>query len=165
NVDVFKLDTSTLSSLLRAMAYNGEWKPFFDYLNAEVKKQASIRDHLNGEKVLQGFMIAYLNVTYHFFTWSERESGGGFVDLYLEPFVMRFPDMNYGYLIELKYMSEKQYNGENGKTNFDNRIEEAEQQLHRYASDERLQQYADKVTFKKVVLGYVGWQLKVAKEV
>ncbi|MEZ4735996.1 MAG: hypothetical protein R3E79_53750 [Caldilineaceae bacterium] len=40
-----------------------------------------MRDHLHGEKVIQGFLIAYLNITHNFLTWSEREEGGGFVDL------------------------------------------------------------------------------------
>lgn len=81
--DVFKLDVWKLVKLMDDMAYRGEWKPFFEYLSSEIQEQASVRDHLNGEKVIQGFLIAYLNVTHNFLTWSEREMDGGFVDLYL----------------------------------------------------------------------------------
>jgi hypothetical protein len=66
-----------------------------------------IVDYLSGEKVTQGFWSAYLNVTDYFLTWSEREMGKGFADLYLESFLVRFPDMRYGYLIELKYIPHK----------------------------------------------------------
>ena len=69
--------------LLRGMAYRGEWEVVFDFLAEAVKQQTSVRDYLNGEKVIQGFLLVYLNVTHFFLTWSEREMGGGFVDLYL----------------------------------------------------------------------------------
>ena len=72
DVDVFKLDVWRLSRLLDDMAYRGDWRPFFDYLNEQIGQQASVRDHLHGEKVIQGFLIAYLNVTHNFLTWSER---------------------------------------------------------------------------------------------
>ncbi|MEM7534049.1 MAG: AAA family ATPase [Chloroflexota bacterium] len=165
DVNIFKLNPAKLLRLLRDMAYIGEWRPFFEYINSEIQQQASVRDHLGGEKVFQGFLIAYLNVTHHFFTWSEYESGGGFVDLYLEPFVARFPDMNYGYLIELKYMSETHYRGKDGKKTYNEKIAEAKSQLHRYANDPRLQKYEGNVTFKKVALVYVGWKLTYAEEI
>ena len=98
DVDIFKLDVWKVAGFMRDMAYRGDWKPFFDYLCQEIQQQASVRDHLNGEKVIQGFLIAYLNVTHNFLTWSEREMGGGFVDLYLEPFLARYPGVKYGYL-------------------------------------------------------------------
>jgi len=84
--EMFRVDIRLLHELLDNMAQYGEWRPFFDYLNQAVDKQASIRDHLNAEKVFHGFLLAYLNVTHHFVdhhfhTWSEREMGGGFVDL------------------------------------------------------------------------------------
>jgi len=157
DVDIFKLDTSKMFTLLRNMAYHGQWRVFFDYINSEIQKQASVRDHLNGEKVFQGFLIAYLNMTHHFFTRSEHEFNGGFVDLYLEPFVARFPDMKYGYLIELKYLSEKEASSKKGPEKLQKKIDEAHSQLIRYANDERLQKYAEQIAFKKVVLVYKGW--------
>ena len=49
--------------------------------------------------------MAYLNVSHFFLTWSEKEMGGGFVDFYLEPFLARYRDMKFGYLVELKYIA------------------------------------------------------------
>ncbi|MEM7538827.1 MAG: AAA family ATPase, partial [Chloroflexota bacterium] len=136
DADIFKLNIARFSTLLGDMAYLGAWCPLFDYINNEIQKQASVRDHLNGEKVVQGFLLAYLNITHHFLTWSENETNGGFVDLYLEPFVARFPDMKYGYLIELKYLSQKDASGKKGKENLQKKIDEAHSQLIRYANDE-----------------------------
>ncbi|MFN8490770.1 MAG: AAA family ATPase [Caldilineaceae bacterium] len=165
DVEVFKLDIWRLSHLLDDMAYRGDWRPFFDYLNEQIRQQASVRDHLHGEKVLQGFLIAYLNVTHNFLTWSEREMGGGFVDLYLEPFLARYPDIKYGYLIELEYISESQFN----KRDFDQALTrekaEAEGQLRQYAQDARIAQVAQQVKMKKLVLIYKGWELVYAAEV
>jgi hypothetical protein len=164
DVEVFKLDVWRLSRLLDDMAYRGDWRPFFDYLNEQIGQQASVRDHLHGEKVIQGFLIAYLNVTHNFLTWSEREMGGGFVDLYLEPFLARYPEIKYGYLIELEHISETQFN----KKGFDQSLAaekaEAEEQLRQYADDARIQQVAQQVTVKKLVLIYKGWELVYAEE-
>jgi hypothetical protein len=99
------------------MAYRGEWQAFFDYVTKAVKEQASIRDYLSAEKVIQGFLLAYLNVSHFFLTWSEKEMGGGpstplrasFIDFYLEPFLARYRDMRFGYLVELKYIPRDEF--------------------------------------------------------
>ncbi|MEZ4869788.1 MAG: AAA family ATPase [Caldilineaceae bacterium] len=165
DVDVFKLDIWRLTGLLRDMAYRGDWRPFFDYLNEQIQQQASVRDHLHGEKVIQGFLIAYLNVTHNFLTWSEREMGGGFVDLYLEPFLARYPGIKYGYLIELEHISETQFNKKGFDQSLATEKAEAEGQLRQYAQDPRIQQVAQQVTVKKLALIYKGWELVYAAEV
>ena len=158
------MDIRLLNDLLRKMAYRGEWRPFFDYLNQAVKEQTAMRDHLNAEKVFHGFLLAYLNVTHHFHTWSEREMGGGFVDLYLEPFIARFPNIKYGYLIDLKYMSQSEYDKKCGKQNFQTLITDAENQLEQYANDPRIAEVAQQVTIKRLVLAYRGWELAHGEE-
>lgn len=155
DVDVFRLDLWKLSTLLRGMAYRGEWQTLFDFLTEEIHKQTSVRDYLNGEKVIQGFLLAYLNVTHFFLLWSEKEMGGGFVDFYLEPFLARYPDMRYGYLIEMKYIPRSEFD----EKRLAQAINEAEQQLQKYANDTRIQQVARQVPVKKLVLVYKGWEL------
>lgn len=130
--------------------------------NEQIRQQASVRDHLHGEKVIQGFLIAYLNVTHNFLTWSEREMGGdpsaglrtSFVDLYLEPFLARYPDIKYGYLIELESICDTQFN----KKGFDQALAkekaEAEGQLRQYAHLGRIARVAQQVTLKKLALIY-----------
>ena len=150
------------------MAYHGEWRAVFDFLTEEIKKQTSVRDYLHGEKVIQGFLLAYLNVTNFFLLWSEKEMGGGpstslrtsFVDFYLEPFLARYPDMRYGYLIELEYISRTEYSEERLRKE----IAEAEGQLRQYASDPRIQKVAAQVPLKKLVLVYSGWELVYCAE-
>lgn len=165
DVSVFKVDVLTLSRLLSDMAYRGSWQGFFDYITENIRQQAAVRDHLNGEKVIQGFLLAYLNINHDFLTWSEREMGGGFVDLYLEPFLPRYPDVKYGYLIELEYISNKEYTQKEFDKSLQKEITEAEAQLRQYAADFRIQQVAQQVTLKKLVLVYKGWELVYAAEV
>ncbi|MEK7254659.1 MAG: AAA family ATPase, partial [Bacteroidota bacterium] len=65
-VEVFKPSLWTLGELLNRMAYRGEWSAFFDYLSEQIQQQASVRDYLQGEKMIQGFLLAYLNLSPYF---------------------------------------------------------------------------------------------------
>lgn len=161
DVDAFRLDVRKLIGLLNAMAYRGQWQGFFDYVTSEVQNQASIRDYLSAEKMIHGFLLAYLNVSHFFLTWSEKEMGGGFVDFYLEPFLARYHDMRFGYLVELKYIARNNFD----QTQLQVKIAEAEAQLARYAHDPRIQRVAEQVTLKKLVLVYSGWELVYRAEV
>jgi hypothetical protein len=160
DADIFRLDLVRLGNLLAGMAYRGEWQAFFAFITGEIQKQTSVRDYLNGEKMIQGFLLAYLNIAHFFLTWSEKELGGGFVDFYLEPFLARYPDMRYGYLIELKYIPRSEFNA----THLTEKVAEAEAQLARYADDARLQPVAGKVALKKLAFVYSGWELVYQQE-
>ncbi|MFN8493332.1 MAG: AAA family ATPase [Caldilineaceae bacterium] len=160
DVDVFRLDLWKLGNLLGDMAYRGNWQALFAFLGDEIKAQTSVRDYLNGEKVIQGFLLSYLNLTQFFLLWSEKEMGGGFVDFYMEPFLARYPDMRYGYLIELEYISRNDFND----TRLKQEIAEAEDQLKRYANDPRIQKVAAQVPLKKLVLVFSGWELVYSAE-
>ena len=161
DVNIFRIDLWSFANLMRDMAYEGKWQPLFDFLAEEVHRQTSIRDYLSGEKVIQGFLSAYLNVTDYYLTWSEHELGKGFADLYLEPFLARFPDMRYGYLIELKYISR----GDFSDNTLQKTIQEAAVQVDQYAGDARLQEIAQQVTLKKVIIVYNGWELVYREEI
>lgn len=151
----FRLDPWQMANLLSEMAYYGKWEAFFDFLAAEIDKQTSVRDYLEGEKVIQGFLLAYLNVTHFYHIWSEKDIGNGFADLYLEPFLARYPDMQYGYLIELEYIARSKFSEKILKE----KIAEARQQLTQYGSDPRIEEMASQLPIKKLVLVYNGWEL------
>jgi len=161
DVDVFRIDLFQFANLIGSMAYQGKWQAVFDFLASEVQKQTSVRDYLAGEKVIQGFLLAYLNVTDYFLTWSEREASKGFSDLFLEPFLVKFPDMQYGYIIELKYISRSEF----GEAVLQEKITEATEQVKQYAEDERIQSMAQQVTIKRIVMVYNGWELVYREEV
>ncbi|CAK0776467.1 AAA family ATPase [Gammaproteobacteria bacterium] len=160
-VEVFKPSLWKLGELLHRMAYRGEWMAFFDYLSEQIQEQASVRDYLQGEKMVQGFLLAYLNLSPYFICHSEKESSDGFVDLFLAPFFFRYPDMRHGYLIELKYISCSKDSPEKRQAE----IAKAEAQLWRYAGDERVQKALSAARLHPLVLVYSGWELVYRAEV
>ncbi|CAN2049193.1 AAA family ATPase [Candidatus Magnetomoraceae bacterium gMMP-13] len=161
DVDIFRPDLWNLSNLLRGMAYHGKWKPVFDFFTDEIEKQTAIRDYLNGEKVIQGFLLAYLNIMDLYLTQTKQDMKKGFSDLYLEPFSAKYPDMRFAYLIELKYISR----GEFSETRLKKEINQAEAQINQYAESERVLKTLGNTTLKKLVLIYKGWELVYREEV
>ncbi|MDL1964972.1 MAG: ATP-binding protein [Deltaproteobacteria bacterium] len=155
DVDIFRVDLWKLANMLGDMAYDGVWEPVFDFLADEVKNQTSVRDYLAGEKVVQGFLLAYLNLTDYFLPKTEMEMSKGFADIFLEPFWARFPDMGYGYVIELKYIKR----GELTRDILEKKIAEAGEQLNKYAQDDRVVKAMGKGELKKIVLVYHGWEM------
>ena len=155
DVDIFRVDLWKLANMLGDMAYDGVWEPVFDFLAGAVKNQTSVRDYLAGEKVIQGFLLAYLNLTDYFLPGTEMEMSKGFADIFLEPFWARFPDMGYGYVIELKYIKR----GELTRDILDKKIAEAMEQLDKYAQDDHVVGVMGKGKLKKIVLVYHGWEM------
>ncbi|MBF0353533.1 MAG: PD-(D/E)XK nuclease domain-containing protein [SAR324 cluster bacterium] len=155
DVETFRIDIHRLEILVSDMGWAGEWEGFFDTLAQAVKQQTRVRDYMQGEKVLQGFLLAYLHVCDVFHVTSEAELNKGFADLMLEPFVMKYPDMGYGYLIELKYFKRDELTETKLKTT----IEAAQTQLRQYLADERLKHYLPHIRFIGLVLVYHGWEL------
>ncbi len=159
DTDVFSPDFWRLGGLIRDMAYKGEWEPVFRFLADEVERQTSVRDYLEGEKVVQTFLLAYLNVTDYYVTRSEEEMGKGFADLWLEPFMSRYPDLGYAYLIELKYLAR----GEFSEKKMEKKMAEAREQLARYAADPRVAGRGG-TRLKCLALVFSGWEMKAAEE-
>ena len=161
DAEIFKPNAWDLAQKLRGMAYRGEWEPFFDHLSAQIGEQASVRDYLQGEKMIQGFLLAWLNLSPYFTIWSEQEQGGGFVDLYLAPFYFRYPDMRHAYLIELKYLKRSEDSADRREA----ALTEGRAQLRRYADDARVRQALGDARLHPLVLLYSGWELVWREEV
>ena len=160
DVDMFKIDIWLLSKYIRNMAFRGDWKPFFQFLAEQIDKQTAIRDYLNSEKVIQGFLLAYLNVADYYIKQSESEMNKGFSDIFMEPFVSKFPDLKYSYLIELKYISRKDYS----KTIQQEKIEDAKKQLDQYSKSEKIIKSIGTSLLKKIIIVYKGWEMDYCEE-
>jgi len=161
DVGIFRVDVWQLVNLIKRMAYFGEWRAVFEFLAAEVEKQTSIRDYLLGEKVIQTFLLAYLNVADYYLTRTEHEMGKGFADLYLEPFLAKNERVKYSYVIELKYLTRSEFS----ETLLQEKLTEAKTQLQQYAQDPRVHGFGDKVQLKCIAMVYCGWELKIMEEV
>ena len=104
----FSVDVYTFSRLVRTMGYDGTWQPALDFLRDALVEQTGIRDYMDGEKVIHGFVAAHFSMVSHFLLHSEYELNKGYADLYLEPFIAQYPDMGYGYVLELKYLKRRE---------------------------------------------------------
>ena len=162
DVGVFSVSHYHFSRLVRAMAYRGEWRPALEHIAAAIAEQTGIRDYIDGEKVVQAFLAAHFSMAGQFVIHSERELNKGYADLYLEPFVARYPDVGYGYVIEVKYLKRSE------------RVEEsvvaealrgARAQVAGYLADEGLRRLAPPVRHVGLAVVFHGWELAACEAV
>ena len=156
DVEVFTVDLYRFEELMMRMANRGEWRPALEFLGEAIARQTGIRDYLAGEKVIQGFLAAYLSVTDFYVFRSEAEVGKGYADIGLEPLLARFPHLRHGYLIELKYLKRSEPADEAGVAAA---VGEATEQLRRYLVDERLARQFPGVRFIGLAVVFHGWKL------
>ena len=150
---VLSVDLLALSDALWRMARHGEWQPVFDFLRDAIANQTSIRDYLDGEKIIQGFLAAYLGVSRHFLLRTEPELNKGFADISLEPLVAQYPELRHGFLIELKYIKRSEAPAVRAIA------DDAERQLRRYLADERLRKAYPAVRFSGLAVVFHGWEM------
>ena len=156
DVGVLSVDLVALGDALWRMAHDGEWRPVFDFLRHAIAKHTSIRDYLDGEKIIQGFLAAYLGVSRHFLLRTEPELGKGFADIALEPLAAQYPDLRHGFLIELKYIKRSEDAGEDKVQAV---VEQAREQLRRYLADQRLGRAYPSAQFTGLVVVFNGWEM------
>ena len=156
DVEVFSVNLFRFEQLMLRMATEGEWRPAFEFLSEAIARQTGIRDYISGEKVIQGFLAAYLSVADHYVFRSEAELGMGHADICLEPLVARYPNLQRGYLIELKYLKRSESADEAAVAAA---AGEAAAQLERYLVEERLARQFPGVRFIGLIVVFHGWEM------
>ena len=164
----FSVSIFDLTRLIQDMAYDGEFKPVIQFIADEVKKQTRIRDYIQGEKVIQGFFMAYLNITDFYLSLSEEEMSKGYADMVMKPFYLKYLDMKYAYLFEFKYINRTD-SKEKLQKELSEKITKSKEQLAKYSSDEysakmlHTQPYGE-VILKKGIIIFHGWELVYLEE-
>ena len=156
DVGVFSVDVYTFSNLMWQMAYDGTWQPALDFLRDALAEQTGIRDYMDGEKVIHGFVAAYLGMIDQFLLHSEYELNKGYADLYLEPFVAQYSDMSYGYVLELKYVKRSERLDESLLAE---KLREAVLQLRSYLADPSLPRRYPSVRHIGLAMVFHGWEM------
>ena len=156
DVGLFSVDVYTFSRLVRAMGYKGTWQPALDFLRDALVEQTGIRDYMDGEKVIHGFVAAHFSMVNHFLLHSEYELNKGYADLYLEPFIAQYSDMGYGYVLELKYLRRREPLDESllAATR-----REAVQQVRGYLANPDLQRRYPSVQHIGLAVVFHGWEM------
>ena len=162
DVGVFSVSHYHFSRLVRAMAYKGEWRPAVEYIAGAIAEQTGIRDYIDGEKVLQAFLAAHFSVVGHFLIHTERELNKGYADLHLEPFVAQYPDIGYGYVIEVKYLKRSEAVD---AAVVEETMRGARAQLAGYLADEGLRRRAPSVRHVGLAVVFHGWELAACEAV
>ncbi len=164
----FSVQMYELLLLVRKMAYRGEFKEAFEFIENQIKKQSSLRDFIDGETFVKAFYLSFLNIYDFYISASEEEMNKGYADLIMKPFYIKYKDIKFAYLIELKYIKRSVKDNEFEKL-LQQKIQEAKSQLGQYSEDEYERQMLGlppygMVTLKKVIIVFHGWELAYCEE-
>ena len=156
--ELFDPDMSELSSLVMDMAYDGKWEPVFRFFARELERQSSIREFIEGEAHVKGFLLAYLGLTRGYIIMPEHESSKGYADFYMMPDLLHQPDIAYSYIVEVKYARRDATDADIATLK-----EDAARQLLRYAADEKVQTSKSHTELGLITVVFKGWELVVAE--
>ena len=159
--------------LMANMAWDGEWRPFFDFIAETLRRFSSQRDKQKGEAYVHGFTLAQTCLTNIYLPFSELDAGpmragtgsaptveaGGYADIYLQPRLGVYPDIKHSYVLELKYLSGRATDADVARAR-----EQAINQITRYADAVAIERTYKPTTLHRLVLLWRGMELTVAEE-
>ncbi len=154
------IDLHYLNVMLTDLAYDGCWKPFFESVARAYRENSSVRDGMEGERNLQGFLKAYLALVSYYLVEPELEMNYGYCDFFLLPDKQRYPDIEHSYIIELKYAARTATDVELAA-----QIEEGHRQLFQYSEDKKARQLATGTTLHRLLIQFRGWDMVRCEEV
>jgi len=117
---------------------------------------------ITGEKAVQTFLNVYLGLSDLFIVHSEKELNKGYADLLLEPYTVKYPELNFSYLLELKYVKAGLTAGD---PKLPGLIAAAEAQINAYARDKNLEKTAGNTRLIKLILIFSGHEAVYTGEV
>jgi hypothetical protein len=124
-----------------------------------MRDSMSLRDLITGEKSVQAFLNVYLGLSELYIVNVEREQNMGYADIVMEPFLAKYESIKYSYLLEVKYMAQKEK-----KSKVKQLRAEAEEQLRTYAMDKKFRKNIKKTTLIKLALVFQGTELVCLEE-
>lgn len=153
-------DRYSKGKLESKLAYDGQFKPYFEYIADCLKKYSSQRDKQKGEAFVHGFTLAMTSQNKFYRPISELDNDGGYADIFLSPLCDIYKDMVDSYIIELKY-SKSQTTDEQVKKLF----EEASAQISRYADSDMVREAVKTTKLHKLVVIYRGAEMVACEEI
>ena len=154
------IDLHYLKVMLTDLAYDGKWKPFFESIARAYRENSSVRDSMEGERNLQGFLKAYLALASYYLVEPELEMNYGYCDFFLLPDKKRYPDVEHSYILELKYAPRTATEAE-----LETQAEEGRRQLLQYSEDKIARKLAAGTTLHRVLLQFQGWDMVKCEEI
>ena len=153
-------DSEKISLLEENMAYDGDFKPFFQYIADSIYTFAAQRDRQKGEAFVHGYTLALTSQCRFYRPISELDNQNGYADVFLCPRYEIFTDMEHSYIIELKYLKSQATEAEVKAA-----IQQAQAQVCRYAEIMNANEHIGHTTLHKVYVVYKGVEMLACDEI
>ena len=147
-------------SMTDGAALDGDWHPLIEFICKAYHDTTAVRQLIEGERNLQGFMNAYLTLTNYYLVAPEMEFAHGYCDFFLLPNYLTYPMVAHSYILELKYLKTDATEAE-----AERQWVEAVEQIKTYAADKKLQSMLHGSTLHPIVIQIKGYDLVKYEEV
>jgi hypothetical protein len=154
------IKTSEMKLTYKAAALEGKWREMMEYICGAYHEYSSIRSAIEGERNVQGFLLAYLSLNPYYLTAPEVEVNHGYCDFFLMPEKVKIPSMMHSYIIELKYLPSSETDAK-AKAQW----QEAVEQIHRYMQAPKVHLLSKGTVLHGIVLQVKGTELYRTEEV
>jgi len=142
--EIFKIDLNAFQNTIQEFAYDSSLN-VFKFISNEIEKNSKVRDYIEGENFIKGFLVAYLSLSPFYAVLTEVERNKGFVDILLRKAPNIEDDITEG-MIELKYIPRSKFN----QKLLDEKIADAKKQLEQYAVQDNEM---------RVIVVFNGWEM------
>ena len=157
---IHSIDLSDLEDGFDLAALEGDWRPMMDFILKSYHDTTAIRQLIEGERNLQGFMNAYLTLTNYYLVAPEMEFSHGYCDFFLLPNYKVYPMVEHSYILELKYLKADATEAE-----AERQWVEAVEQVKSYAADTKLQSMLHGTQLHPIVVQIKGYDLVKYEEI
>ena len=154
------LPISDLRNAFDGAALDGDWQPLISFICKAYHDTTAVRQLIEGERNLQGFMNAYLTLTNYYLVAPEMEFSHGYCDFFLLPNYAVYPMVRHSYILELKYLKADATDAE-----ADRQWSEAREQIKTYAADKKLQSMLHGTQLHPIVVQIKGYELVRFEEI
>ena len=151
---IHSIDLADLEDGFDQAALEGDWRPLMDFILKAYHDTTAIRQLIEGERNLQGFMNAYLTLTSYYLVAPEMEFSHGYCDFFLLPNYKVYPTVAHSYILELKYLKADATEAE-----AERQWAEAVEQVKSYAADKKLQSMLHGTRLHPIVVQIKGYDL------
>ena len=131
-----------------------------DFILKAYHDTTAVRQLIEGERNLQGFMNAYLSLDPYYLVAPEMEFSHGYCDFFLLPNDTVYPMVAHSYILELKYLKTDATDAEAGK-----QWSEAVTQIKVYATDKKLQSMLHGTKLHLIVVQIKGYDTVRIEEI
>lgn len=157
---IHSIDVSELDDAFDMAALDGDWQPLIKYICRAYHDTTAIRQLIEGERNLQGFMNAYLTLTNYYLIAPEMEFSHGYCDFFLLPNYAVYPMVKHSYILELKYLKADATDAD-AKRQWSGAVD----QIKIYAADKKLQSMLHGTQLHPIVVQIKGYDAIRIEEV